>query len=105
MPNAIAPIPPRRIDELCKGCGLVRDKMVLNGDPTYVGMNRPLFFAASAVERAFDHPRLQNLRVHMLGVLRKPWTPVAGIDETSRGWRESKCKKPGICRTLLRNPS
>lgn len=62
---------PNKIDALCAATGLTLEILTLNGDPTYVGLNGPLFLATCLLERLLDLPRLQKYRVHMIGVCRK----------------------------------
>lgn len=44
--------------------GFSRRRFVLNGDPSYVALNRPLFHLASGLERVLD--RIPRARVHIL---------------------------------------
>lgn len=62
----------RRIDKTMRTAGFEREKLVLNGDPTYVAFDRPLFALACGVERLLDLRPLQRFRVHIIGVYRKP---------------------------------
>jgi SAM-dependent methyltransferase len=58
----------RRLDRGFAAAGFRGIRMLLNGDPTYVGVNRPLFEAACAVENLLDLPVLRRARVHLLAV-------------------------------------
>ncbi len=62
---------PRKIDKLCRVSGLTLEELVMNGDPTYVGLNRPLFWLAVILERILDTRPFNKLRVHMIGTLKK----------------------------------
>jgi SAM-dependent methyltransferase len=62
----------RRIDSALRRIGYERERVVLNGDPTYIAFNRPLFGLAVWLERLFDLPWLRRARVHIVGVYRKP---------------------------------
>jgi SAM-dependent methyltransferase len=58
----------RRIEAVMLTAGFRCLEFHLNGDPTYVGLNRPLFAVARALERILDLRPLQPARVHMIGV-------------------------------------
>ena len=62
---------PRLIDRTLRGIGFVPERVVLNGDPTYVAVTEPLFRLAVTLERLYDLPLLRRARVHVLGVYRK----------------------------------
>jgi SAM-dependent methyltransferase len=62
---------PRSLDRALGAAGLRRRQFVLNGDPTYVSLNRPLFALARGIERVLDTGRLSLLRVHLVGVYEK----------------------------------
>lgn len=62
---------PRKIVALCRASGLKLEEMALNGDPTYVGLNRPLFWFAVILERILDLGPFNKFRVHMIGTLKK----------------------------------
>jgi SAM-dependent methyltransferase len=59
---------PRRLGRVMAEAGFHRSELVLNGDPTYVGLNRPLFAAACALERLLELGPLARARVHLIGV-------------------------------------
>jgi SAM-dependent methyltransferase len=61
----------RRIDDVLSGIGFARERVVLNGDPTYIAFNGPLFALASWVERLHDLRPFRQARVHIVGVYRK----------------------------------
>jgi SAM-dependent methyltransferase len=61
-----------RIDSLLSDLGFARERLVLNGDPTYVAMNETSFRVACAVERVYDLPWFRRARVHLVGAYRKP---------------------------------
>jgi SAM-dependent methyltransferase len=60
-----------RIESLLRTVGFRRERLVLNGDPTYVGLNEPLFRLASSLERVFDIWPFRWARVHIIGAYRK----------------------------------
>lgn len=68
---------PGRVVRALDKAGFERRQLVLNGDPTYVSFNRPLFLVARGVERILDMRRLASLRVHLLGVFQKRRVPSA----------------------------
>lgn len=61
----------RRIDSSLRRIGFEREGVVLNGDPTYIAVNRPMFRLAAWLERLFDLPWLRRARVHIIGVYGK----------------------------------
>jgi len=61
----------RRIEQVLTPIGFCRAELILHGDPTYLGVNRPLFTVACAIERLLDWPALQSARVHILAAYEK----------------------------------
>ncbi|MCS7062073.1 MAG: methyltransferase domain-containing protein [Anaerolineae bacterium] len=61
----------RRIEQVLSRVGFRRVELLLHGDPTYLGVNRPLFALACAIERVLEWPALQGARVHILGAYEK----------------------------------
>jgi SAM-dependent methyltransferase len=59
---------PRRVDRVLVAAGFRACQLVLNGDPTYISFNRPLFNLARGLERLMDLGPLQRTRAHMIGV-------------------------------------
>ncbi len=68
---------PWRVDRTLRKLGFERERLLLNGDPTYLAFNRPLFFACSAGERLLGLRFLRWARVHLIGVYRKPESSAA----------------------------
>jgi SAM-dependent methyltransferase len=66
---------PRRVERAMRAAGLRRRTLVLNGDPTYLGLTRPLFALARGLERLLDLGPLRQARVHLVGVYVKEATP------------------------------
>lgn len=62
---------PGLIDRTLRRIGFVPERVVLNGDPTYIAVTEPLFRLALMLERLYDLPILRRARVHLLGVYRK----------------------------------
>ncbi|NOS66790.1 MAG: class I SAM-dependent methyltransferase [Candidatus Peribacteraceae bacterium] len=60
-----------RVEKLLTKIGFEKKQIILNGDPTYIGLNAPLFWFACLIERMLDIPRLQKMRVHLIGCYRK----------------------------------
>jgi SAM-dependent methyltransferase len=60
----------RRLSATLPGLGYVRERIVLNGDPTYIAFNEPLFRIGTWLERLYDRPALRRARVHIVGVYR-----------------------------------
>jgi SAM-dependent methyltransferase len=65
----------RSIDGILAGAGLVRERLLLNGDPTYMAFGSRSLRVTAATERLLDLPGLKNARVHLIGVYRKPLGP------------------------------
>lgn len=62
---------PRRIGSVLSRLGYVPERVVLNGDPTYIAINQRLFRLGTWLERMYDLPWLRRARVHIVGVYRK----------------------------------
>ncbi len=62
---------PRRLGRALDSAGLRRRQLALNGDPTYISFNWPLFLLARGIERLLDRGPMRLLRVHLLGVFEK----------------------------------
>lgn len=60
-----------RVETLLTRIGFEKKQMILNGDPTYIGLNAPLFWFACLMERILDIPAFQKARVHLIGCYRK----------------------------------
>ena len=60
----------RRLSATLPGLGYERERVVLNGDPTYIAFNEPLFRFGVLLERLYDRRSLRRARVHILGVYR-----------------------------------
>ena len=52
--------------------GYERERLILNGDPTYIALNHALFLLAVQLERIYDFPWFRHDRVHIVGVYRTP---------------------------------
>ena len=61
----------RTIERLAQQAGFQRTQLILNGDPSYISFNEPLFRLACGIERLLDLPMLQTARVHLIGVYGK----------------------------------
>jgi ubiquinone/menaquinone biosynthesis C-methylase UbiE len=59
---------PRQLRRALRSAGFHSCSLLFNGDPTYTGLNDLLFSASMAVERLLDLGRLQQARVHIIGV-------------------------------------
>jgi SAM-dependent methyltransferase len=60
----------RRLGATLPDLGYERERIVLNGDPTYIAFNEPLFRIATLLEGLYDLPPLRRARVHIIGVYR-----------------------------------
>lgn len=61
-----------RLSELARSNGLTLKEVHLNGDPTYVAINKLFFYAGILVELVLQLPLLRRMRVHIIGVVEKP---------------------------------
>jgi SAM-dependent methyltransferase len=62
---------PSRVDRTLRSIGFRPEVVVVNGDPTYIALNRALFRLGVALERIYDLEPLRQARVHLIGVYRK----------------------------------
>jgi SAM-dependent methyltransferase len=62
---------PARVERLLTKVGFERERLILNGDPSYISFNRPLFAIACLLERILDIGFAQKARVHIIGAYRK----------------------------------
>lgn len=61
----------KQVERLLTKIGYEREQMILNGDPTYISFNKPLFLFACLLERLLDLPAFSNAKVHLIGSYRK----------------------------------
>jgi len=61
----------RVIEKLTETYGLKLEKLILNGDPTYVAINRLFFWIGVFIEAFLSLPFFSRTRVHLIGVLKK----------------------------------
>ncbi len=61
----------RKIDRTLLPLGFKKSQVVLNGDPSYISFNRPLFKLACALESLLEKKFLQWAKVHIIGVYQK----------------------------------
>lgn len=62
---------PRRVESILTKIGFEREQLLLNGDPTYISFNKPLFAFACLLESLLDLRALQKARVHLIVSYRK----------------------------------
>jgi SAM-dependent methyltransferase len=60
----------RRLRSTLPRIGYERERIILNGDPTYIAFNQPLFRPSVLLERLCDLPLLRRARVHIVGAYR-----------------------------------
>jgi SAM-dependent methyltransferase len=60
----------RRLRATLPRLGYDPERVVLNGDPTYVALNEPLFRLAVQLERVYELQPFRRARVHIVGVYR-----------------------------------
>ena len=59
-----------RLRRALSAAGFRSVDILLNGDPTYLGVNGLLFTVSLVIELALDQPPLRRLRVHLIGTAR-----------------------------------
>jgi SAM-dependent methyltransferase len=62
---------PRRIGRVLAALGFVPERVLYNGDPSYIAMNEPLFRLGVFLESLYRVGPLRRARVHIIGVYRK----------------------------------
>jgi SAM-dependent methyltransferase len=67
----------RRLRATLPRLGYEPERILFNGDPTYVAFNEPLFRLSMLLERLYDLRLLRRARVHIVGVFRAT-TPGGG---------------------------
>jgi len=61
----------RNIDRTLLPLGFKKSQLVLNGDPSYISFNKPLFKLACALESLLEMKFLRRAKVHIIGVYQK----------------------------------
>jgi SAM-dependent methyltransferase len=61
----------RRVESVLGGIGFRRDRLILNGDPTYISFNDALFKLACFLERMLQLKALRFANVHLIGIYKK----------------------------------
>jgi len=61
----------RKIDKTLGAAGLRKHQIIMNGDPSYISFNRPLFKLSCGIERFLDNRVLKGAKVHIIGVYEK----------------------------------
>jgi len=62
---------PRRIHETLGAAGLRKHQIIMNGDPSYISFNKPLFKLSCLIEKMLDNRVLKGAKVHIIGVYEK----------------------------------
>lgn len=60
-----------KLNRLMKQNGLSAEKLVLNGDPTYIAINKFFFYIGVFLEKIMNIGPLKNLKVHIVGIISK----------------------------------
>ncbi len=60
-----------QINKILIPTGFKKQKLILNGDPSYISFNQALFKLACLMEKLLDFKPLQFMRVHLIGVYEK----------------------------------
>ncbi|HLW02121.1 MAG TPA: class I SAM-dependent methyltransferase [Ktedonobacterales bacterium] len=77
---------PRKIARTLLPLGFREERVILNGDPSYISFNSLLFAFARFLERLFDVKLLQRARVHIIGVYQKPSKQALSRSNARQGW-------------------
>jgi ubiquinone/menaquinone biosynthesis C-methylase UbiE len=59
------------LKSMAKKAGLNSDETILNGDPTYIAVNKVFFYIGVFIEAVLSLPILNKTQVHIIGVFRK----------------------------------
>ncbi|MEO6728689.1 MAG: class I SAM-dependent methyltransferase [Candidatus Dojkabacteria bacterium] len=59
------------LKRMAKDAGLNADETILNGDPTYIAINKFFFYIGVIIETIISLPLINKTKVHIIGVLRK----------------------------------
>ncbi len=59
------------IKQTLEPIGFTKTQVILNGDPSYISFNRPLFSVACLIEEIFNWEPMQFAKVHLIGVYEK----------------------------------
>jgi len=62
---------PSRVRKIMSRIGFQEEEIILNGDPSYVSFNRPIFWLALLLEKVIDFKPLNFCRVHIIGIFKK----------------------------------
>lgn len=60
-----------KLTKLASANGLRFEKLILNGDPTYIAIGKPFFYLGVAIEALLSLPLLRKARVHVIATLTK----------------------------------
>jgi SAM-dependent methyltransferase len=61
----------RRIERALGAIGFQRERLILNGDPSYISFNAALFRLACLLEGLLNRQSLERARVHIIGAYRR----------------------------------
>lgn len=61
----------KKIKDLARENGFEFEQLSLNGDPTYVAINKFFFYIGVVIEAILNLPILRNYKVHIIGVMRR----------------------------------
>lgn len=75
---------PGKIEKLFSAAGFSKSQIILNGDPSYISFNKPLFAFARMIEWMLSSKLLRSMRVHIIGVYEKASNSQACIKSARR---------------------
>lgn len=61
----------KKINQILSSVGFKKSQIILNGDPSYISFNKPLFRFACLIEKLLDRKTLNFAKVHIIGVYQK----------------------------------
>jgi len=61
----------KKIDKILGAAGLRKHSTTMNGDPSYISFNKPLFKMSCLIEKMLDNRVLNNAKVHIIGIYEK----------------------------------
>jgi len=62
---------PKKVRQILTKTGFKETRIILNGDPSYISFNTPLYYFACLLEKIFDLKPLNFMRVHIIGIFTK----------------------------------
>ena len=61
----------KKVNKILTSLGFKEARLILNGDPSYISFNKPLFYFACFLEKLLDIKALHFMKVHLIGAYTK----------------------------------